>query len=155
MRRILTKKRKMVIVDDADRDFLRGYSLRVGLIGKRWYAFAFKLSGSREKDAFLHRVLLGLAPGDRRKVDHKNGNGLDNRRSNLRLATNSQNCANRGKQSNNTSGYKGVFWSNRDKLYEVKICRTYVGGFKDPISAAKAYDAAAIARYGEFAKTNF
>ena len=57
----------------------------------------------------MHRYILNLKKGD--MIDHINGNGLDNRRSNLRICTHTQNQANRRLSKNNTSGYKGVWWS--------------------------------------------
>jgi hypothetical protein len=91
-------------------------------------------------------------------IDHINGDGLDNRRANLRLATVAQNAWN-SKKRNSRSGYKGV-WFARDKgLWRAAIVyhgrRIHLGYFKDKISDAKAYDTAARKYYGEFAKPNF
>jgi len=92
-------------------------------------------------------------------VDHKDGNGLNNRKANLRLCTNSQNQANRnGTQRNNTSGFNGVTWSKHDKKWRAKIMlnkkRVHLGGYYTAAEAANAYDKAAIKLFGEFARVN-
>ncbi len=90
------------------------------------------------------------------RIDHVNGNGADNRRANLRIATRSQNGANRGPQKNNTSGYKGV---SRDKqrwqasITVMGVCHR-IGGFDTPEEAAVAYDIRAREVFGEYAKLN-
>jgi hypothetical protein len=105
----------------------------------------------------MHRLIL-LAP-DTSTVDHANGNKLDNRRENLRLATQSQQNANRPKIIG-TSRYKGVY-RRRDGL---KWCaqikdplghQQYLGSFISERAAALAYDNAASKQYGEFARLNF
>ena len=62
---------------------------------------------------YLHRAILGLAPGDPRRTDHKNRNRLDNRRENLRVVTHAENLQNLPLASNNTSGCRGVSWDKR------------------------------------------
>ena len=92
-------------------------------------------------------------------VDHINRDTLDNRLSNLRLATNSQQSQNQGLRSNNTSGYRGVCWDKRIGKWWARIQvdgkRMHLGHYDDPIDAALAYDAAAIEYFGEFAVLNF
>lgn len=107
----------------------------------------------------MHRQILGLKHGDGLKCDHINGNGLDNRNSNLRLATNSQNQHNARKQLNNRSGYMGVSWDRRTERWLVQIqadnVQRHLGRFDDPVEAACAYDDAARKLHGEFATLNF
>ncbi len=102
--------------------------------------------------AFLY--MLGRWPID--QVDHENGNGMDNRWSNLRGSTNSQNKANRTKQSNNTSGHKGVYWSKVNKRFYASIKHNgknhYLGCFADIEPAIVAYKSAAAELHGEFAR---
>src|ERR1039458_4438146 len=91
-----------VLVDDEDDDLL---------VGARWYLLRTGASiyVNDPRKGLLHRVLLGAGHGD--EIDHRNLNGLDNRRCNLRFATRSQNCANRPKRSlPTTSLFKGVSW---------------------------------------------
>lgn len=93
------------------------------------------------------------------EVDHKDQNVLNYLRSNLRLATRSQNNANRGLNSNNTSGYKGVMFHKQTQKWKafIKIDRKqiHLGLFHDPKDAALAYDRAAQSLFGEFARPNF
>jgi hypothetical protein len=125
-------------------------------MGKTWYAYR-RIDGHVQE--FMHRTLLGLERYDGQQVDHRNGNGLDNRRFNLRLSTKAENGRNRGPNRNNTSGYKRVCWhAQRGKwLASIQLDRKQInlGLFTDPVDAAIAYDLAAIEHFGEFAWTNF
>lgn len=104
-----------------------------------------------------HRIVaerMGLDIGPGRHIDHINGEGLDNRRENLRSATPTQNHCNRGRQSNNTSGYKGVTFDKRLKRWQAQIQYRgkykYLGQFDTPEEAAVAYALAATELHGEF-----
>lgn len=106
----------------------------------------------------MHRVIMGLAREDPTQVDHLNGNGIDNRRSNLRPATPSQNAANRKKPAAGANPYKGVSWHKRSQTWYASIRhqgRSYhLGQFRSPEDAARAYDKAALELSGEFALIN-
>jgi HNH endonuclease len=113
-----------------------------------------------EKKIYLHRVLLE-APHDQ-KVDHRNGDPLDNRKANLRLATHQQNMFNRRKAQTygrkpTTSSFKGVSWDNSCGRYKARIMKDrvnhYLGSFMDERSAAMAYARAEQEMFGEFAYT--
>ena len=90
--------------------------------------------------------------------DHKDRNGLNNTRENLRYATEAQNLQNRGMPKNNTSGYKGVMWCENKNKWRVQIKannkRISLGYYSCIIKAAKAYNKAAIKYHGEFAVLN-
>jgi hypothetical protein len=105
----------------------------------------------------MHRIIMGAPVG--MIVDHVNRDGLDNRRSNLRLATHAQNMRNRKRQSNNTSGYHGVtYWKHCGRyaaLIRVDGKRRHIGLFATAEEAALAYDEAARSAHGEFASLNF
>ena len=93
------------------------------------------------------------------EVDHINQNKLDNRKSNLRLCSHSQNGINKYKQSNNSSGFKGVCFNKRRQKFMAFINkdkkRTYIGYFETAEEAGKAYDKKAKELFGEFACLNF
>jgi hypothetical protein len=105
----------------------------------------------------LHRLVMGARRGDP-EIDHKNGDGLDCRKDNLRRATRSQNAANTGLGSRNKSGYKGVNWYPRYGKWRAAITsqgrRKTLGYFTSIEDAARAYDEAALRLHGEFALTN-
>jgi hypothetical protein len=102
----------------------------------------------------MHRLLTGWP-----LTDHINHDGLDNRRSNLREASPQQNTANSRKKANGTSRFKGVCRDSRKKAWRAHIRPAgkfvHLGYFADEVSAARAYDAAALAIFGEFAYLNF
>lgn len=112
--------------------------------------------GKAGETIIMHREILPT-PGP---VDHINRSGLDNRRANLRPATNSQNSQNIGRRSDNTSGFKGVGIYKPKGNWRARISpepgkRITIGYFSTPVEAAIAYDVAAIKYHGEFAVLNF
>lgn len=114
-----------------------------------------RMADGSEKMVYMHRAIMNPKPDEH--IDHINHFTLDNRKENLRIATQTQNQGNRIIQSNNKSGYKGVSKNgNKWAVYiGSKKTRQYLGKFTSKKKAALAYDAAAIAMYGEFAKLNF
>ena len=128
-----------------------------------------KAAGSTYSDGYVyiryggrrllaHRIawvkLYGVLPEC--SIDHINMNKSDNRQNNLRSATLTENNRNRAKQSNNTSGYKGVTFHRGTGKYQAKICvnkqRISLGYFDDPLVASGAYQQAAKEHHGEFAR---
>jgi HNH endonuclease/AP2 domain len=121
-----------------------------------------KSEGGKSKRVYLHRALTGAAKGE--VVDHINRNPLDNRRSNLRIASSSVNNINRGKNKTwrgkpTSSRYKGVSWNKKVEMWQSYICRDYkiiyLGYFTDEKDAARAYDEMAFELYGDCAYLNF
>lgn len=102
---------------------------------------------------YLHHAVLRV----KRAVDHRNSDGLDNRKINLRFASQTLNNANQRLRSNNTSGYKGVTRKRKRWAASVKVRgrAVYLGSFDSPEAAACAYDVAARKHFGEFARPNF
>lgn len=140
---------KFALVDDADHELVSAFPWRAVRVRHTWYAETY-VKGARE---YLHRFLLCAAPGQR--VDHRNGDGLDCRRRNLRPVTNALNQANR-RRAWSASKYKGV--TRRGERWRAYI--TIAGRFRSLGShataeeAARAYDRAAREAFGEFACTN-
>jgi len=123
--------------------------------GDRLYAQCASLSAAARKTTkSLHRVLTGWP-----LVDHINGDGLDNRRINLRPATPTQNNANSRVRPRTASGFKGVTWNERSRKWAARAhCGGhvyYLGLFVDPADAARAYDSKARELFGNFARLNF
>jgi hypothetical protein len=141
------------LIDDADYPLVserRWYPHRRS-DGKGYYARCYAgYWGEKTHHVYLHRFLLGLKGGQ--KGDHWNGNGLDNRRENIRKATRALNSANSARRSGLT-GYKGVS-PNLGKLL-AQCCGKHVGRFDTAEEAARAYDDAARQQFGAFGTYNF
>lgn len=147
---------QVAVIDAADADAVRPYLWQARRDGETWYAITSVTVGyQRRETVLMHRLILGNPPGD---SDHWDGDGLNNRRSNLRPATRSQNVANSGVPKHNTSGFKGVQrtrsgrWHARIRLNSHWHC---LGTFDTPEEAARAYDTRAQQEFGDFARLNF
>ena len=140
------------IVDVEDAAAVAQFRWRLTRIKNKRYA-----SRGRGGDGSLHREVMGHPAG--KLVDHRDGDGLNNRRGNLRVCTHTQNMRNSQKRCNNRSGFKGVYFHRHAKkwnaLIQVDGKGLHLGSFTDPAAAARAYDAAALKHHGEFARTNF
>lgn len=150
MKEIPLTQGKVAIVDDEDFDELMKVRWRFsGGYARRTRTIAFR----KQVSSLMHREILGVTDSNI-KVDHIDGNTLDNRKSNLRICTDCQNKCNRPEQKNNASGYKGVS-KMRNARWRAEIsyqgkCR-YLGVFMSPEEAHAAYAAAAREIHGEFA----
>jgi hypothetical protein len=145
--------RKVILVDDQDFIIVSQYNLSV-VKGRNTFYAVYR--GTKTKFS-LHRFLL--KPSSRTIfIDHIDGNGLNNQRSNLRFCSNSQNIANGRLASNNSTGYKGVSFHKNIKRYQAHIYTdnkaAFLGSFRSAIEAARAYNKAAIEAFGQFAKLN-
>jgi len=116
------------------------------------------LPGGKIKVVQMHRMILGLESGDKRQSDHKDHNGLNNKRNNLRVCTHAQNQQNRKPRKNGSSVFKGVSWHKKSKKWRACIQidgRTvHLGLFRSETEAATAYDEVANTIHGEFALLN-
>jgi hypothetical protein len=110
--------------------------------------------GPVEQRLYIHKLIVKERKW---QIDHIDRNGLNNRRSNLRKASPSQNAANSGPKKKNKIGYKGVLKEKRKltKPYLASLCGKNLGRYKTAEEAALVYDKAAIEKYGDFAFLNF
>lgn len=142
---------KFAMVDDEDFDRLNQFKWYAQKTGSRCYA-------ATGRHIYMHRVILGLSGNI--MTDHKNGNGLDNQKSNLRPATNAENQQGfRRLKSVKSSVFRGVSWKKIAKLWYVTIAvkgeNTHLGCYESEEDAAHVYDYAAKIYFGEFARLNF
>lgn len=145
------------IIDEADSERVGSFKwFASGREGAVYAARHQRTGGSRQDTILLHRFLTGCPSG--MEVDHINGDRLDNRRINLRICEHQENGRNTRRRTDNTSGFKGVSPEKGGKWranIRIEGRQVYLGTFVDPEKAARAYDAAAVAAYGRFARTNF
>jgi len=161
MREIPLTRGKVAIVDDDDFEELSRHRWHAVPGRYTWYAMRRVTIASRpqkQRGIPMHRQVLGVTDS-RIHVDHVDGNGLDNRRSNLRPATHSTNQRNAAKQRGRSSRYKGVCWSKKLGKWQASIClgtrQLHLGVFTDEKEAAEVYDSAALEYFGSFARLNF
>lgn len=153
MKEISITKNKVALVDDADFPSVSCHRWHQKKSKNITYARAL-FNGHRVS---MHRFIL-IVPKNL-VVDHINGNGLDNRRSNLRICTQSQNMMNQKRHHDSKSSYKGIWFSRDTKKWGVRIKaygkRHYAGLFGTAVEAAKVYDFLASQFFGSYANLNF
>lgn len=156
MKEIKLIQGKVALVDDVDYEMVNKFKWYLWNNNRISYAVRNIRYKKLRKTIRMHRFILNVSSD--RYVDHKNFNGLDNRRCNIRIATYLQNQWNRRLDKNNKSGFKGVcFIRNNNKwmsYIKINCKRIYLGSFNSKIEAAKEYDKNAIKYFGEFARTN-
>ena len=155
MSEILLTNGMVVLVDPEDEQAVSRH---------RWYVWKPKSSNLyasarvEGRWVWLHRFIMGPPPKPELRTDHVNGNGLDNRRSNLRWATPAQNMRNSRKVKSQSSKFKGVHWAKNRQGWEARIRADghvrYLGVFDTEENAAAAYDEAAKDLHREFACLN-
>jgi len=170
MKKIKLTQGQFALVDDEDYDWINQWNWHAIKKGRTYYAKRNVRYGLRKenksKSIYMHYLLLTVPEG--KLTDHQNGNGLDNRRRNLRSCSYAENARNQKTQRRQKSSkYKGVSWHKgqiyKGKQYKgkwmahIKINKKtfHLGLFIDEVVAAQTYDQKAIKLFGEFAYLNF
>lgn len=157
MKRIPLTKGFFALVDDGDFDSLSQFKWHVRETGQRRYAIRRQYGGSPQWIR-MHRQIVTALPDE--EVDHLNGDGLDNRRKNLRNCSHRENCrAFKSKTQQTSSQFRGVTWHAKAQKWAAQVKMNgrcfYVGLFEGERAAAVARDAKAVELFGSFAGLNF
>lgn len=143
---------KIALVDDEDYEYLNQWNWMLAVQPKTSYAVAW----INNKSIKMHRLIMKVN-GHKNIVDHKNRNGLDNQKHNLRICTHSQNNSNRIKRKECTSKYLGVHKGYKNR-YVVCSCKdgksVYGGTYDNESDAALSYNKLALSLHGEFDRLN-
>jgi hypothetical protein len=154
MKKIPLTQGKYAIVDDADFDVLSQYKWRIFKKKDTSYAISScARAGSKRQTIYMHREVAQTPKG--MDTDHRNGDGLNNQRSNLRVCTSMENKRNRRISINNKSGFKGVSWSKGREMWQAQIhagVGIHLGYFTAKELAYGAYVDAAKLYHGDFAR---
>ena len=160
MKKIPLSNGKYAIIDEEDFDKVNKYKWSETKPGHRrtTYARTNIKEGGKYRTERMHRLVLGLRPYDGKIVDHINGNGLDNRKSNLRITTPSENAINVKTRRDNTTGYKGVHYRKERGTWQVEIRKDQKTVFQKSTKcihlAGKIYNDNAKSIHGKYAWLN-
>lgn len=160
MKTIPLTQGKFAVVDDDDYEFLMQWKWHAYTNYRIWYARRQTLKADspagKQHPILMHRVINKTPAG--MHTDHVNGDGLDNRKANLRTATSVENGRNRGSNRGATSLHKGVDWDSRHQKWRAQAMinrrKIFLGRFVNEVDAAKAYGAFAAANFAEFNQTD-
>ena len=159
MKKILLNQGKATLVDDEDYNriinYRYGYAWYAQKCRNTYYATTHNINGL--STVRMHRIIIDAKPHE--QVDHIDGDGLNNCKSNLRIVNASQQMMNRGKFKDKSSKYKGVSYYKANGRYQAHIRKNgykkHLGYFKTEEEAALAYDVAVQELFGEYARLNF
>lgn len=164
MKLLIPSEKKLipVYIDDEDYDLIKPYNWHIKYDRKSTYAISHIKSSGKYIKLSMHRLIMGIHGNKKLFIDHVDRNGLNNKKSNLRIATIKQNSQNVGLTKRNTTGYKGVYFYSKGRNYGKYTACIVVGGvkifggyFNTAKEAAKKYDELACLHHGEFAFLNF
>ncbi len=143
-------------VDDTDYEWLSRWSWYAHKNGRNFYAICNVKRAEGITSQYMHRLILNVPEGV--ETDHRDCNGLNNQRANLRLCTHQENLRNQKPGGRGFSPFKGVTWSKEAGKWQARIkvnnVARHLGFFKKDSEAAKAYNKVATELFGEFAKLN-
>jgi hypothetical protein len=154
MKTIPLTQGKFAIVDDEDYKELSKHKWYASKSNKKNKTIRFYAQRGRKPIIKMHREIMGLNKGDKKEIDHRNHDSLDNRKCNLRVCTSIENSYN--KRPNGTSKYKGIYWWNNKWVSTIRANgrAIYLGRFETEKEAAITYNNAAKKYFGEFAYLN-
>ncbi len=164
MKKIKLTQGKIALIDDEDYELFSQDKWCVSKSENVYYAVRVITIEGQQKTILIHREIaariLRRSLRKNEEIHHINGDGLDNRRCNLKVVSRSQHMMSSKKRNGQyTSKYKGVSWCKRDKKWITQIRLNgklmHIGYFKNELDAAKAYDKTAKELFGEFVKLNF
>jgi hypothetical protein len=148
--------KQIVLISYEDYPLVKGYTWRVtkSRSGTLYATTAIYIPEKQNnKTLFMHNLIMGV-----RGIDHINRNGLDNRRDNLRVATQRQNAKNQSTKITNKYGVKGVSYDAKNKMYSCHITNDYkhifIGYFFSVVEAAMKYNEASEIFHGEYGAKN-
>lgn len=150
--------KQIAVIDDEYYNLVNKHKWHLKRGDNTFYAVTHSkdLNGKRIT-LYMHRLVLGIIDSNI-KVDHADGNGLNNREYNLRKCTNAQNLANSKSRKGSFSKYKGVYWAKDRKKWMAEITKDYkkykIGAFETEEEAASAYNMKALDLHREFANLN-
>ena len=147
------KESARAIIDAEDVDKVEKFKWHLDSYG---YVQASFKRREKKHPTRMHHIVMGIKSNKRIRIDHKDRNPLNNKKTNLRFCTHGENNLNTGKYKNNTSGFIGVGKNGKNWRARIVINKKeiFIGAFKDKIEAAKAYNKAALKYHKEFACLN-
>lgn len=155
MREIELTQGKVALVDDEDFEWLNQWKWCAVKSKRSFYVIRTSYK-PRKHTIRMHRLIMNAPNGA--IIDHKDNNGLNCQKSNLRICTNQQNCCGKRLRLGYSSVFKGVYWCKRAEKWISRIGVNYkkkeVGLFNSEVEAAVAYNQAALKYHGEFARLN-
>jgi hypothetical protein len=148
----------VALVDDNDYESVSQFKWTAFTPRQMVYAVRYPTVNGKRKYVYLHRFILGVTEPTI-QVDHRNHNGLDCQRHNLRIAQHKDNIRNQRKtRKPRSSKYKGVCWSKWAAKWHAQLGKAgrsfHLGYYETELAAARAYDVAATLHFGEFAHLN-